>query len=191
MTTAQTTTLKEIDPEDAALCAEFDFRSDQDKDIDGWLPAWFLGKLAGIEGLRDAIKKQQKVLLAQCDTAERALKWRWGQHFRRVVESDVARSPRRSVDYGTGRAGFRKLPAKLIVEDLDEALESARMFCEGAIVIKYEIRKRYALDLMRSRLEQGYEPPGFSYVAASDVFYPNTTPAALPEGGDLKAMEGI
>ena len=39
MTTAETA-IKEIDPEDAALCAEFDFRSEQETDIDGWLPKY-------------------------------------------------------------------------------------------------------------------------------------------------------
>lgn len=173
--------LAAVDPEEEALLAEFEIRSAGIREVADWLPDWFLGKLVGIEGLRAAIKKQQVELLKACELAERALKRRWGAQFQALVESELARSPKKSISYGTGKAGFRMTRPKLKITNEQEALESCRKLCPDAIARAEYVKAGVALAALGPIIEKtGEEPEGFCYIAASNAFYPDCGAPALP-----------
>lgn len=160
------------------------------------LPTWYLGKLAELEALRDALRKQFQLLSAHINHRERALHWKLGAKFQLAVEMDLRRQnaggkrPKKSVDYLTGRAGFRAGSPSLVI--VDEALLRAWCVehCEGALELKVQ-RTTPIKDYVK---KTGECPPGAEWREGSETFYPriddkalaaSSLPpqAALPEGG--------
>lgn len=134
------------------------------------LPTWFLGQQAMLDALAERVKEQSAVMLRQIETRRRALNWKWGLEFSRQVADDLAaeKGKRKSVDYATGRAGFRATPGKLTIVDA----EQLRAWCEAHYMdgLKLEISKS-AID--RYFKDTGEVPPGCHYSPPGDRFYPS------------------
>lgn len=149
------------------------------------LQEWFLLIEGRVDDEIARIKEQAAKMIAEREAIRSALHWRWGNEFRRLVEQDVAdqakgkSSPKRSVNYVTGVAGFRKTPGRLEIKDA-QALESwaAR---HAPCCLKLQISKSAVTDHIKAT---GEIPPGAEYVTEMDRFYPSIDAPALPAGGE-------
>ena len=143
------------------------------------LPEWYLGQCAQLDALEAVIKEQYQARLADVQRRRRALAWRWGVQFREAVERDLQQQQgkKRSVNYSTGRAGFRK--SRLSLEIADE-----QMAVEWAVVHKPQAVKRtVSRTVLKEHLEQtGERPIGvIVHPAGDDRFYPAVNIGGFPD----------
>ena len=147
-----------------------------------WLPQWYLGELAALKAAKDVLTVQYNKMLAQIAAREKALDWKWGRDFQAQVQRDLDVQPgkKRSVDYLTGRAGFRKSGggAKLLVSNEVRALNAAHDAYPELLSEKLD-RKA-----VKQHLEQGGELPGATLVQtdAKNNFFPSVTQPLLEQG---------
>ena len=155
----------------------------QNSDDEGgmhWLPPWYLGRLAEFDALREVVKVQCNKMLAQVAARQKALEWKWGQQFQAQVNQDLQAQggKKKSVDYPTGRAGFRSTGGKptLVIRDEDEALAAAEVVCPDAV--KRTLRKAE----LKEFLAAGNTLPGAELQPTEkrDTFYPTVEQPALP-----------
>lgn len=143
-----------------------------------WLPEWYLGKLAECEALRARLDEQFRKLATQIDTRQRVLETRWGGAFRQQVEKDIEADGgrKRSHDYLTGRAGWRKRQGKMVIDDkrtaLPWVLEHCPEACEPTIARLTPLKEHFK--------QHGEEPPGCRWIPESDEFYPAMKRPELP-----------
>ncbi len=163
--------------------AELARRDSDDEGGNHWLPPWYLGRLEEFKALREVIKVQCNKMLGQVAAREKALQWKWGQPFQAQVNQDLQAQggKKKSVDYPTGRAGFRSTGGKpqLVIHDEEEALEAAEVVCPDAVT--KSLRKADIKEFLAS----GHTLPGaeLEETETQDTFYP---PMGQPE---LAAIE--
>lgn len=179
------TTIEVVDPEEQALVSEYEARASThaEEPFDKWLPDWFLGKLAAFDGVEKAIAAQVVLLKAEVATARRALVRRWGPMFREVVCGVLAKSTKKSVNFHTGKAGYRKTPGRAVVTEPLAAMEWAQKHAPA--IVQEKTTKTIMLAEAKRVIgamvaKTGEVPPGFDWVEPTDVFYPNVDPPALP-----------
>ena len=145
----------------------------------GWLPNWYLGIHAECDAVEKRIKDQAKVLQAEVDARRKALTHWWGQQFKGQVDSDLAdqHGKKKSVNYATGKAGYRKTKEKLVILDGAKFISWAKMQCPDCLEFRVA-RKTPAVDHLH---ETGELPPGCSLDPAEDRFFPAVATDALPE----------
>ena len=147
-----------------------------------WLPQWYLGELAALKAAKDVLTVQYNKMLAQIAAREKALDWKWGRDFQAQVQRDLDVRPgkKRSVDYLTGRAGWRKSGggAKLLVSNEKAAISEAAAMCPEVI--------RHSLDkaALKAKLQDGLKIVGAKLVQtdAKDNFFPSVTQPLLEQG---------
>ena len=147
-----------------------------------WLPQWYLGELAALKAAKDVLRVQYNKMLAQIAAREKALDWKWGRDFQAQVQRDLDVQPgkKRSVDYLTGRAWWRKSGggAKLLVSNEKAAISEAAAMCPEVI--------RHSLDkaALKAKLQDGLKIVGAKLVQtdAKDNFFPSVTQPLLEQG---------
>ena len=139
------------------------------------LPSFYLRRLAEIEAARKLLWAQYQTMRAQVEAAERALVWRYGVQMKAAVDAQLGGGKRKSVDYSTGRAGYRKSQPKLVVND-ETALEQWLISNGHADAVKFEtkIDKRVALKAAIEAIESNGElPNGCDVIPSQDEFFPS------------------
>lgn len=166
--------IEQREPDEAELLA-----ATLEPEPDQSLPVWYLGELTKIDAMAERIREQSARMLAQLETHRRALAFRYGAEFRAQVEADLAaqRGRKKSVDYPTGRAGFRQKPGKLTITDAKALSEWCAEHCMEAMELKIArttpIREHYE--------RTGELPPGCVYTHPGDEFYPPLNLPRLPD----------
>ncbi|NLX97577.1 MAG: hypothetical protein GXY83_15525 [Rhodopirellula sp.] len=150
-----------------------------------WLAPWYLRKMAELEAAESLIKEQSKRMLAQVAARRKALEYQWGQAFKAQVDADLAEQggKKKSIDYMTGRAGYRSSGGKpqIVIEDENAAIEAAEMACPDAI------KRTIIKSVLQAYVEStGEEIPGTKLITTPKVehFYPALTYMALTKEGD-------
>lgn len=145
------------------------------------LAQWYLSKLGECDAMEERVKEQATRILAGINARRRALEWKWGREFRAQVERDLAnqKGKKKSVDYLTGRAGFRAAGERLVIKDA-EALEKwcGENYPEG---LKLSLSASKIKEYIK---ESGEVPPGAEFVPKQERFYPSVENALLTEGDD-------
>ena len=138
------------------------------------LTVWYLKVLAECEFMEDRIKEQAEKMLSAITARRRALEWRFGREFREMVERDLAQQKgkkKRSVEYLTGRAGFRTLPGKVFVQNKEELVNWCAINLPKAVPMEPVL---HVTPIMEHFDATGEIPPGCDILAKRDKFYPST-----------------
>lgn len=169
--------LAPANPEMAAIIERY--QSDPDRQ-NYTFQEWFLLMDGRLTLAAETIKAQAERMLAQVEAQRKALHWRYGPDFRTRVEADLqSHKGKRSIDYLTGRAGFRKTPAKLVVTNAKELTDWAAVNCPDAVRMEPKLHVTPVRKMIEST---GEEPPGCRYIPAQDRFYPTVYPPQIEEG---------
>jgi phage host-nuclease inhibitor protein Gam len=177
-----TTEITEILPSEAELLVREVRTLDAEPDD---LPTWYLGEMCQLDALADRIKRQADVLLAQVERRRAAIQWKYGPAFHAAVDERLEGSKKRSVDFATGRAGYRKSVLSLDVVDKEAAVAWATEHCP--LAVKFDVSRT---ELKKHLKATGERPDGVEVnPAGEDRFYPATAPKRLPDGFTL-ALEG-
>lgn len=135
--------------QEAALDAKRDKLSNEQWLVEK-MPEWYIGKKAELNAAREIIKEQAKRMLAQIDAREKVIDWNWAEQFQAQVNTDLRAQggKKKSIDYLTGRAGWRSTGGKptLVVEDEAKALAMAELMCPEAVTrkLKTSVLLKYA-----------------------------------------------
>lgn len=142
------------------------------------LPTFYLGKLAEFEAVEEAIREQAKAMLGAIQSRRRALAWALGAKFKLAVETDLKRQTgkKKSVDYITGRAGFRATQPSLSILDEPALKDWCLNHCEAAL----ELKIQRTTPIKEYIKKTGEVPPGAHWKDAEDRFYPSIDAEALP-----------
>ena len=161
----------------------------EDRPIEDWLAEWYLGQQAQIDAMREQVKKQQEVIFRHLMTQENALKYRWGAQFQEIVDRKLSEQTgkKKSVDFLTGKAGYRVKPAKITIKDRAEI----KAWCEEHCLDALELVVQRTTPLKEHIESTGEVPPGVEYTPKRDAFFPallhpsleEELRAALPDGG--------
>jgi hypothetical protein len=142
---------------------------------------WYLKKLAEADMAEELIKERGKVLLNQVENGRKALAYCFGAEFRAAVEADLESQggTKKSVDYHTGRAGFRMGRDKLDLVITDEA--EAMAFCQenDLVDIKASVTK-----MKKHYKDTGEIPDGVEVIEtpAENKFFPAVERLELTDG---------
>lgn len=149
---------------------------------------WFLQVDGQMDAAEARIKEQAERMLAYIKTRRAALHWKYGADFRQQVESDLSRQSgkKKSIDYLTGRAGFRTRPSKVIVGDKAKLTNWCAVNLPEAVPMRPEL---HVTPIKKYIEETGDVPPGCGWRQAERAFYPNVNAPALEEGGDEAGAE--
>lgn len=149
------------------------------------LTDWYMAREAEDDALEERIKEQAARLLAHVQARRNARRYLYGQEFRRLVEADLAKDPRRkSVDYGYGRAGTRKTPGKLHFIDAEKLIAWAGENLPEAV--KLEARKTPVVEWIKAT---GEVPPGVEWEPPQEKFFPATEPDRTIPSSEHGALE--
>lgn len=165
-------------------------RPDLDRYLDPKAPTpetfanWYMERLAQIDAAEELVKAQAKALLNRLGAARKALAWRHAQPFREAVDTMLAQQraqgdKRRSVETFFGRAGYRKAPQRLEVENPEQAITWATAHLPDALKVDVSTSK-----LLAHVKATGELPDGCAVVGGGDNFYPSVKVdlAALDSG---------
>ena len=161
----------------------------EERPFDEWLPEWFLGQQAQIDAMRETIKKQSELMHFHLAAQEKALKWKWGTRFQEIVDRKLSdqKGKKKSVDFLTGKAGYRVKAAKITIIDRAEI----KAWCEEHCLDALELVVQRTTPLKEYIESTGEVPPGVEYTPKRDAFFPallhpsleEELRAALPDGG--------
>ena len=152
---------------------------EQQRGDDGWLPPWYLARVAEADAVEQAIKDQYKRLLAEVQSRREAPARRWGAEFQAQVGTDLESQggKKKRIHYSTGTAGYRKIRERLDILDDAAFITWAKMECPACL--EYRIaRKGPATEHLKST---GELPPGTTLLPAGDRFYPAVKRPVLPD----------
>lgn len=138
------------------------------------LATFYLRRLADYENARKLLREQFAVMAAQIDAAEKALAFLYGAKFKAAVDKALAGGRKKSIDYPTGRAGYRRSQPRLLIHD---ALSLEKWCVDNGhgecIRVKSELDKRAALKAALAAIEKdGEVPAGCEVVPPAEEFYP-------------------
>jgi hypothetical protein len=96
---------------------------------------WFLRKIANLRAERERITAQYQTMMRQSETDESNLIERYGSQFENLVraELDASKSKRKSLTFFNGTAGFRTVPARIVIDSEADALQTARLVAPASI----------------------------------------------------------
>ena len=153
-----------------------------------WLPPWYLARVAECDAVQARIKEQTKALLGDVESRRQALARCWGAAFQAQVDSDLEAQggKKKSINYSTGKAGYRKSRERLAILDDAEFITWAKMECPDCL--EYRVaRKTPAVEHMK---ETGELPPGTALLPAEDQFYPLVAQPTLPDVPSRRLTHG-
>ena len=136
------------------------------------LAEWYLKVMGECDFVEQRIDEQAAKIKAQVAARRKALEWRFGRDFREQVERDLAQQKnkrKRSIDYITGRAGFRSVPAKVVVVNKDELMNWAAIHCPDAVPMEPVL---HVTPILKHFEATGEEAPGCFIRQKFDKFYP-------------------
>jgi hypothetical protein len=148
-----------------------------------WLAPWYLRKLAELDAAEAMIDEQAKRMKSQIGARRKALEWKWGEPFRAQVDADIQAQggKKKSVDYLTGRAGYRAVGGrpKVTITDEAQAIAAAERACPAAV--KKSLLLTPLLDHVKAT---GEVLPGTDYTVTpkEERFYPTTGLMELTTG---------
>lgn len=94
---------------------------------------WLLKKLAGIEAEEKLIEAQAQKMLEQLRSDRESLLGRFGAELESFTRGETEGGRRKSLTLFHGTVGFRTVPARLVVENQEDALQTARLLAPEAI----------------------------------------------------------
>ena len=161
----------------------------EERPLDQWLPDWYLGQEAQIDAMEQKVREQSNVLLRHLDSQKKALKWKWGAQFQVIVDQKLAeqKGKKKSVDFLTGKAGYRVKPAKITITDR----AAIKAWCEEHCLDALELVVQRTTPIREHIESTGEVPPGVEHTPKHDAFFPallhpsleEELRAALPDGG--------
>jgi hypothetical protein len=134
------------------------------------LPTWYLGEQAKIDALIERATEQRDVIVKYLESRRAALQWRWGVEFQQDVDLALRQQggTKKSVDYLTGRAGYRKAPGRVQITDKD----ALRTWCEEHCTDALDLTIARTTPLKEHIEQTGEVPPGAEWIGPRDTFYP-------------------
>jgi len=146
-------------------------RSGEYDDPNGYLPQWFLGKLADLDTAEAIVKAQYKVILAQIASRRSQLWYNFGADFQAQVQKDLLAQKaihptKKSVSYLTGNAGYRTTGGKPSVVITDASAASLFYDKNYPEAVTYTISKTAALKYYK---DTGEIAPGVEIVTPPKV----------------------
>lgn len=166
--------------------AELAAQMEQERRVDPHgmnLQEWYLAQEGRDDAMEALIKKQADRMLAAINARRRAREWRWGREFRARVEEDLAeqKGRKKSVNYITGTAGFRKVQGKVHIVDAAKLKDWAVANLPDALSLDLHVTpiKKYIED-------SGDIPPGAEWTPPADRFYPASS---APQLGTAESSE--
>ena len=163
-------------------------------DENGYLPEWFLGKLAELDAAEAVIKAQYQTILKQIATRRNRLWYTKGPDFQAQVNRDLAAQKahdkrKKSVDYLTGNAGFITTGGRksVVVKDVIAASLFFDKACPDAV--SYSINKTAAKKYYE---DTGEVIPGIEIVESPKVesFFPHPPEKIQIDADVAKLLEG-
>jgi hypothetical protein len=149
-----------------------------DMQPEDWLPDWYLRKWKETEEMEKVIKEQAKRMINQLKARRQALQWRFGGKFQSVVTARIEEEggKKKSVNYFAGKAGYRRSPEKIIVNDEEHFLnwydeQPDEIKADLSSAIRRSVRKTPILEYVRAN---GDLPGGCDFEESHDKFYPTT-----------------
>ena len=143
---------------------------------------WYLRKLANLRAERERITAQYQTMMQQSQSDESSLIERYGSQFENLVRSELetAKSKRKSLTFFNGTAGFRTVPARIVIESEPDALQTARLVAPETITT--ETVERFDKQSFRAHAAAHFEEtgeilPGFTRTEerqSFDVKFPTT-----------------
>jgi hypothetical protein len=143
------------------------------------LADWYVLKMVELDDLEERIKEQAKILRNAAETRRKALAWKYGPEFKRIIDDRLAtqKGAKKSVTLFTGRAGYRMAKGKVVQHDRKALAAWCVDNCPDAL----EVTVARTTPIVDAIQKTGEIPPGVDWIPGGDVFYPRTTQAALPQ----------
>ena len=164
-----------------------------------WLPEWFMARTARLKGAREAIKKRYREMMDHLDAEERALHYKWGKEFKQQIDDKLALqgSKKKSVNFLTGRAGYRTAKGTILIENNEAAKiwAVANMTDEELTAAISNMNKTPFIDRVKPEtkvnMDTGEEytkandvPDGCKYIPTHEKFYPSPPIKLLTEASE-------
>lgn len=152
-----------------------------------WLPEWFMMRTARLEDAREAIKKRYKEMLNHLDAEERALHYKFGKPFKQQIDDKLAlqAGKKKSVNFLTGRAGYRSAKATIVIEDTqaakiwavdnmgnDELKVAISSLNKTPFIDEVELTEKADEETGEIYNEVSNVPDGCRFIHACEKFYP-------------------
>ena len=119
-----------------------------------WLPTWFLGQLTQLDAADAALTAQYLRLQREVESRRKALRWRYGRAMQEQVASDLAKKggKGKSINYPTGRAGFRTTGGqeRVVIDNENMAIGHAETVCPEAVKVSRHLLLTPARQYMTS-----------------------------------------
>lgn len=137
---------------------------------------WAIGLLADLEAKEARIKAQYAAMMRQIETDKNAWHGRFDAALENFAREEMERtkSKRKSLTLFNGTLGFRAVPARLVIENEADALQTARAVCPGAIIevpATEKLDKKTLGDYAKGLLETtGEVLTGFTVTEAREAF---------------------
>lgn len=94
---------------------------------------WLLKKLAAIEAEEKLIAEQAQTMLEQLRSDRESLLGRFGAELESWAKGETLTGRRKSITLFHGTVGFRTVPARLVIESQEDALQTARILAPETI----------------------------------------------------------
>jgi hypothetical protein len=131
---------------------------------------WLVRKLIEAEAHIKQVRQQADRELRRTERERDFLLMRYGPQLERWtrLQVDQTQGRRKSVLLLSGTVGFRRIPAKLVVDDAMKAIAWARQHCLQAVVVTEKLNKTSLAEHVH---ETGELPDGARIQSASERFY--------------------
>ena len=175
------------------------------------LTEWYIDQFAQAKELKERIKKQTAIMLKEVDRRVEAIQYFCGSDFHERVDRDLYAETnvkkdgtlrKKSINYHTGKAGYRKSPERIKIVDEEKAKEwmfdglPYDLFFEAIHVKKTMALARLIYDNVMLDVVDGLNskpfldhleatgelPDGCEIVESKDVFFPAVKAKELKEG---------
>jgi hypothetical protein len=134
------------------------------------IATWVMGKLNELDTTADMVRQQAERMLAALEHRKKAVLWKWGLNLKAAVDRRLAlqKHSKKSVDFLTGRAGYRTTPEKMQIVDGSKLLEWCAFNCPEALGT--EIKR--TTPVKQYIKTTGDIPPGVRWIDKHETFYP-------------------
>ena len=135
---------------------------------------WLLKKLAAIEAEEKLITEQSQKMLEQLRSDRESLMGRFVAELESFTRGETDGGRRKSLTLFHGTVGFRTVPARLVVENQEDALQTARLLAPEAITTvpaQEKLDTRALVEAAKTALETTGEVwPGLKMTESEERF---------------------